>query len=64
MDKRNKTMFFACDPTSQDVICYHQSICIGAVSVLRKDNEGVVPFGLQMANNADLIFTQALYIEL
>ena len=47
-------------PTVQGVICYHQSICIGAVSLLKEDNGYVLPVG-PMVENADLIFTQALY---
>ena len=54
-------MFPAGDPTGQGIIWYHQSISIGAESLLKEDNEGVVLVG-QMANNADLVFTEALYI--
>ena len=61
MNKRSKAMLHAWDPTGQGVIWCHLSI--GTASLLKEDNEGVVPVG-QMPNNADLIFTQALYIKL
>ena len=62
MNKSSKAIFPASDPTEQGVIWYYQSIGIGAVSLLKENNEGVVLVG-QMVNNANLILTQALYIE-